>query len=47
MTIDISYKAILAIDLPNGMQAGDTLELNGKSEFEFDNRKIKKISDYS
>ncbi len=45
--IDISYKAILAIDLPNGMQAGDALELKGKSVFEFDVSNIKKITDYS
>jgi hypothetical protein len=47
VTIDIGYKAILAIDLPNGLKAGDTLELKGKSEFEFENGKIKSITDKS
>ena len=47
VSINIGYKAILAIDLPNGMKSGDTLELKGKSEFEFENGKIKSISDKS
>ena len=45
--IGIDYKAILAIDLPNGMKTGDTFKLKGKSEFEFDNEKIKSITDKS
>ncbi|NAS32254.1 nuclear transport factor 2 family protein [Flavobacteriaceae bacterium R38] len=45
--IDIDYKAVLAIDLPNGMKSGDTLELKGKSEFEFRDRKIIIIRDKS
>lgn len=45
--VNIDYKAILAIDLPNGMKAGDTLELKGTSEFEFENEKIKIIRDKS
>ena len=40
VTIEIDYKAVLAIDLPNGMKTGDTLKLKGKSEFEFEDRKI-------
>ena len=47
VSIDISYKAILAIDLPNGMKSGDTLELKGRSEFEFENGKINGILDIS
>ena len=43
--IDISYKAILAIDLPNGLKIGDTFELKGTSKFEFENGKIKRITD--
>ncbi len=45
--IEIDYKAILAIDLPNGLKTGDTLKLKGKSEFEFENGKIKSIADKS
>jgi Asp-tRNA(Asn)/Glu-tRNA(Gln) amidotransferase C subunit len=47
ITIEIDYKAILAFDLPNGLKKGDTLELKGKSEFEFENKKIKRITDKS
>jgi hypothetical protein len=45
--VDIDYRAVLAIDLPNGLKAGDTLELKGKSEFEFEKEKIKSITDKS
>ena len=45
--IDIDYKAILALDLPNGLKTGDTLKLKGTSEFEFENGKIKSITDKS
>ena len=45
--IKIDYKAVLAIDLPNGLKTGDTLELKGESEFEFENQKIKSITDKS
>jgi hypothetical protein len=47
VTIGIDYKATLAIDLPNGLKVGDTLELKGKSEFEFEGPKIIKITDNS
>lgn len=47
ITIGIDYLGVLAIDLPNGMKAGETLELKGTSEFEFENGKIKSIIDKS
>lgn len=47
VVINIDYKAILTIDLPNGLKSGDTLTLKGKSEFEFVDGKIKRISDKS
>lgn len=47
VTIDIDYFGLLAIDLPNGMQAGDTLELQGQSVFEFSEGKIVGITDLS
>ncbi len=47
VTIDIDYFGLLAIDLPNGMKAGDTLELQGQSVFEFSEGKIVSITDRS
>ncbi|MFS4491723.1 nuclear transport factor 2 family protein [Maribacter sp. 2308TA10-17] len=47
VTVEIDYKATLAINLPNGMKTGETLELKGVSEFEFENGKIKSITDKS
>ncbi|MGF1635831.1 MAG: nuclear transport factor 2 family protein [Cyclobacteriaceae bacterium] len=46
-SIEIDYEAILDTDLPNGMKSGDTLNLKGKSTFEFDNDKIVKLTDES
>jgi ketosteroid isomerase-like protein len=46
-TVDIKYEGVLTKDLPNGMKAGDTLQLNGRSEFQFKDGKIYKITDYS
>lgn len=45
--IGISYKATLAMDLPNGMKKGDVLELKGKSVFRFADHKITAITDIS
>jgi ketosteroid isomerase-like protein len=45
--IDIEYKAILAVDLPNGLKAGDKLELTGKSIFRFKDHKIIELKDIS
>ncbi|NHE57243.1 nuclear transport factor 2 family protein [Cyclobacterium plantarum] len=45
--ISISYKAILAIDLPNGMKAGDSLEMRGTSIFAFADGKIIRLTDKS
>ena len=45
--IGIDYKAVLAIDLPNGFKKGDSLVLKGVSEFEFENGKITGITDKS
>ena len=47
ITISINYKAILAVDLPNGMKTGDTLKLKGQSVFELRDGKIIKIQDQS
>lgn len=43
----ISYHAILAVDLPNGLKAGESLDLEGKSEYVFKNNLIISIVDES
>lgn len=43
----IDYSAVAAIDLPNGLKAGDTLQLQGKSVFLFSDGKISAIDDIS
>ena len=45
--IEVEYEAVLAKDLPNGMKAGETLRLNGLSEFTFRDGKIFRIVDMS
>lgn len=45
--IEIEYEGVLATDLPNGMKAGQVINLNGRSEFEFKNGKISSITDIS
>lgn len=44
--IVISYRAIAAIDFPNGLKKGDEINLKGKSIFEFSaDGKIRKLTD--
>lgn len=45
--IEVTYEAVLALDLPNGMKAGETLRLNGRSEFVFRDGRIFQLADYS
>lgn len=45
--IEIEYVGVLAIDLPNGMKTGETLQLTGTSEFLFQKDKIISIIDRS
>ena len=45
--IEVEYEAVLAADLPNGKKAGETLRLNGLSEFTFRDGKIYRIVDIS
>ena len=33
--IDVAYEGVLASDLLNGMETGETLRLNGRSELNF------------
>lgn len=45
--VDVSFEGELAADLPNGMKAGETLRLDGRSEFSFYEGKISRIKDVS
>ncbi|UCG88193.1 MAG: nuclear transport factor 2 family protein [Gemmatimonadota bacterium] len=45
--IEVRYEAVLASDLPNGMKAGETLRLDGRSEFVFRDGRIYRLVDYS
>lgn len=47
VTVNINYQAILTSDMPNGLKKGETIQINGKSVFEFENEKIKRIRDIS
>ncbi len=44
---EIDYTAVLAVDLPTGKKAGETIELRGVTVFGFTDGKIVRISDYS
>jgi ketosteroid isomerase-like protein len=43
----IDYTGVPAIDFPHGLKAGDTLQLQGKSVFEFADGQIVSIDDIS
>ncbi|WP_409177742.1 hypothetical protein [Brevibacillus fortis] len=45
--VQIDYEGMLAIDLPNGFKAGDTIQLKGKSLFMMKEEKVSLIEDYS
>jgi ketosteroid isomerase-like protein len=45
--VNVSYSGILAVDLPNGLNAGESINLKGISEFQFNNGKISSIIDKS
>lgn len=45
--IDIDYYAVLAIDFPNGLKAGQELSMKGKSIFQFLEDKIVRLTDIS
>ncbi len=47
VTVSISFEAVLATDLPNGMKAGDSIKLKGRSVFEFLEGLLYRITDYS
>lgn len=41
----IVFRAVVAADLPNGLKKGQVLNLSGRSEFEFQDGAISKITD--
>ncbi|UJF36226.1 nuclear transport factor 2 family protein [Paenibacillus hexagrammi] len=45
--VEIDYEGILSIDLPNGMKAGESLKLQGKSIYQMKDEKLVLIEDYS
>ncbi len=47
VVVDISYRAKLAVDLPNGLKAGESIALKGKSIFKFKGELIIFIEDQS
>ncbi|EGG38109.1 nuclear transport factor 2 family protein [Paenibacillus sp. HGF5] len=47
LQIELDYEGILAKDLPNGIKAGEKIQMKGKSVFAFKNDKIAVIEDYS
>ena len=47
VTVDIGYQGVLRVDLPNGLQAGQTLTLKGKTIFRFRDGLISELTDYS
>jgi len=45
--VKIDYEGTIAADLPNGLKAGDQLQMVGKSVFRFTDGMISLIEDYS
>lgn len=43
----IAFRAVVATDLPNGLKKGQVLNLSGRSEFEFRDGAISRITDIS
>jgi hypothetical protein len=45
--VQIDYRGKIALDLPNGMKAGDEIRLSGLSKFRFNGNQIIEITDIS
>ena len=45
--VDIAYEGVLSVDLANGLKAGETLRLNGRSVYGFRDGLIYRLTDYS
>lgn len=44
---EIQYRAVMALDFPNGLKKSQVIELKGKSIFEFMEGKISRLTDIS
>lgn len=44
-TVSVAFRAVVAIDLPNGMRKGQGLNLTGRSELRFAGGKIRQLMD--
>lgn len=44
---EIEFEGKAAVDLPNGVRAGETVKIRGASFFEFRGRLLSRIADYS
>lgn len=47
VSLEVDFVGVLASDLPNGIKAGETLRLTGRSELVFRDGKIYQLTDYS
>ena len=47
VVLDIDFEAVVAIDMPTGWKAGETVELRGVSFFELREGRISSIVDFS
>lgn len=45
--VEISFAAVVAVDLPNGLKKGDALSLEGVSHFNITDGKISILQDFS
>ncbi|TPE42643.1 nuclear transport factor 2 family protein [Pontibacter mangrovi] len=45
--VELDYSGVVAVDLPNGLMAGETISMEGKSVFYFEGDKIIKLQDIS
>lgn len=45
--VEIDYEAVLAVDLPNGLEKGSALKLKGRSIFKFSGDKIVSLTDFT
>ncbi|MDO7908821.1 nuclear transport factor 2 family protein [Paenibacillus sp. JX-17] len=45
--VEIDYEGVLSVDLPNGMKAGESVKLQGKSIYQMKDEKLVLIEDYS
>lgn len=46
-TVEIAFRGVLAVDLPDGPAAGTVIELQGQSAFDFEGERICRIVDRS